>query len=73
VTNSSLDDIDLYSQQESKIKSPLVDTRFVESVRDIESENGPYHLRSICHLREDNVTPNEPDNGSEYPGDRTNC
>jgi EARLY FLOWERING 3 protein len=72
VTNSSSDDTDPYSQQEFRTRSPLVDTRFVESVRDVENGNGPHHLRSISHLREDNITPNEPDNGSEYLGDGTN-
>lgn len=66
------DDIDACSQQEFRTRSPPVDTRFVESVRDVENGDGPHHLRSISHLREDNISPNEPDNGSEYLGGRTN-
>lgn len=70
VTNvSRSDDIGTCSQQEFRTRLPPFDTRFVESVRDVENRNGS-HLRSISHSRKDNI--NEPDNCSEYLGDRTN-
>lgn len=72
VTNlSSPDDADTCSLQEFRTGSPQVEAGFVESIGGMEKGNGP-HQRSSSHARDDNSYPNEPDNRSEYRGDRTN-